>query len=230
MLLLDHSKGQCFTQVWPHKLLQLYLNCSFRVSFHGLYLHKELPKLDPQSSIVLCPNHSSWWDGFFAYYLNHYLYQRDFKIVMLESELAPRPFFRRVGALGLQPRNPAAIAHLFSHINQLLAEHNPVFLTYFPQGRLLPLHTPLKLRHGLKLLKTQAKLAIIPAYFHIEAGRHCRPIIFFVLDPQPLSLVEYKADLSLLAQRMDHLKSKLHASIHTPSEWSPIQGQQYDGY
>lgn len=214
----------------PHRLLQVYLECAFRIAFHGLYLHRELPVVEPQSSIILCPNHSSWWDGFFAYHLNRRIFRRNFKIVMLERELAPRPFFRKVGALGLQPNNPVALAHLFKMIDRLLTPPSTVLLTYFPQGRLLPLQTPLKLRHGLKLLSTQPNLAIIPAYFHIESGKHFRPKMFFVLDSEPLSMSDYKANPSLLEQRMEQLRLKLQASIQKPTQWSHIHGCQYDGY
>ena len=80
-----------------------YILRQFRKTFHGLYFLGPVPTPDPTLPLLITPNHSTWWDGFFFYTLNKRIFRRKGYLMMLEEQLSKYRFFRRIGAFGIEP-------------------------------------------------------------------------------------------------------------------------------
>lgn len=89
---------------------------------------------DKNKSILLIANHFSWWDGFFAYYLNLKLFKKNFHVMMLEKELEKRKVFSAIGAFSINPKSENTKESL-DYTIQLLENANNLILL-FPQGRI----------------------------------------------------------------------------------------------
>ncbi len=64
---------------------------------------------DNDKAVLMIGNHFSWWDGFFAHYLNMKLLQRRFNVMMLENELKKRMFLNKIGAFSINKGSRSAI-------------------------------------------------------------------------------------------------------------------------
>ncbi|MFN8670558.1 MAG: lysophospholipid acyltransferase family protein [Candidatus Sericytochromatia bacterium] len=89
---------------------------------------------DKNKSILLIANHFSWWDGFFAYYLNLKLFKKNFHVMMLEKELEKRKVFSAIGAFSINPKSENTKESL-DYTIQLLENANNLILL-FPQGKI----------------------------------------------------------------------------------------------
>ena len=85
-------------------------------------------------SILLIQNHFSWWDGFFAWFINKNLLKKKFHLLMLEKELSKRKFFSRVGAYSIR-KNSKEILQSIEFTSKILENHGNVVVV-FPQGKL----------------------------------------------------------------------------------------------
>lgn len=89
--------------------------------------------------VLLLPNHFSWWDGFIFYDFNHRFLQKNFYLMMLEEELAKRPFFSKVGAFSIRKRSKDIIESL-NYTRQLLQQKQNI-VTVYPQGKIHSVYT-----------------------------------------------------------------------------------------
>lgn len=181
--------------VLANALFRPSLSVAIRFCFHGFYACNRPAPLDGKP-LILTPNHSSWWDGFFAYQLNEHFFRRTFSILMLDRELRSRRFFRKLGACSLERKNPSDVQAAFRYLEALL--RNPQsLLVFFPQGRIEPeASSPLHLRPGLRLLK-ESGATILPAYFRLEQLNCFRPSVFCAFA-EPLSFDQYSAAPEIL--------------------------------
>lgn len=102
---------------------------------------------DNGGSILMIGNHFSWWDGFFGRRLNQVVFRRRFHLMMLEEQLAPRPFLSRLGAFSIRKKSRDALESLRYATNLLHDPSNLVMV--FPQGRFQSQHQhPLSFEHG----------------------------------------------------------------------------------
>ena len=109
-------------------LLYFYLRVRFKTDFQAIAtLAGDLrQKLDPKHPALLVANHMSWWDGFFLIHLQQQLWpETPHYSVMLESELRKFPFFRKIGAIGVEPTEPVRTAHVFSALKRLKIDLKP---------------------------------------------------------------------------------------------------------
>ena len=58
MIKADHKK-------WAEFVFDIYLRRLLKKSFYDFRIINELPAFDYSKSIIVTPNHFSWWDGFF---------------------------------------------------------------------------------------------------------------------------------------------------------------------
>jgi hypothetical protein len=174
---------------WAHALFRPYLRNLCKRRFHGLYLLGDVPEVPPQMPLVLAPNHSTWWDGFFSYLLNEHLWQREHYVMMLEHRLREFWFFRNLGAFSVNQQSPKSVAETLSYAASLLnadqnqeqnqAQHQAQhqahntsalpnkqpLLVMFPQGELRAWGVrPLGYNRGLEwiLRKTTQPVALLP--------------------------------------------------------------------
>ena len=84
--------------VW---FIRVYTAVNLRLNFRKIIIEGDtvVPEDKP---LLLVGNHFSWWDGFFAYYLNYTLWRRKFHVMMLEEQLEKRMFLNKVGAYSVK--------------------------------------------------------------------------------------------------------------------------------
>jgi len=141
----NHSK-------FHSELLNLYISLILKTDFREIMITGDI-KPDGRS-VLLIPNHFSWWDGFFAWHLNRALFKKRYHVMMLEHELSKRMFFTRVGAFSVN-LNSKSIIQSLSYCSQVL--NNPDnLLLMFPQGKLSSQHSfDVQFRKGIERILTQ---------------------------------------------------------------------------
>jgi 1-acyl-sn-glycerol-3-phosphate acyltransferase len=88
--------------------------------------------------VLLLSNHTSWWDGFWAMYLNMKVFQRKFHFMMLEEELRRLWFFNHTGGFSIRKRSKSVIETL-NYTEELLRDNNNLVLV-FPHGKIHSMH------------------------------------------------------------------------------------------
>jgi 1-acyl-sn-glycerol-3-phosphate acyltransferase len=88
--------------------------------------------------VLLIANHISWWDGFWAVYLNQKIFKRRFHFMMLEDQLRKYWFFNYSGGYSVK-KNSKSVIETLHYTSELLTEKNNIVLI-FPQGEIQSMH------------------------------------------------------------------------------------------
>jgi 1-acyl-sn-glycerol-3-phosphate acyltransferase len=170
---------------WAHALFRPYSQWLCRRRFHGIQILGDIPDVPENMPILLLPNHSTWWDGFFVYLLNDVLLQRTFYVMMLEQRLREFWFFRFVGAFSINQQSPKGIAQTLAYTASLLAtrtkKDTPPLVVIFPQGELHPSGIrPLGYNRGVErvLSKAEGAFALVPLAVRCEFLAEEKPFVF----------------------------------------------------
>ena len=167
---------------WADLIFQPYLKWLFKRHFHTIQLLGTLPEISPRMPVLLLPNHSTWWDGFFIYLLNKRIFRRTAYLMMLEEQLRKYRFFAKIGAYSIEPKHRQGIVKSLKHTVELLNQGTPL-ISVFPQGELLPWHTrPLGYKRGVEWVLREYKkpIAILPLAIRTEFLGEKRPSAFFL--------------------------------------------------
>lgn len=97
----------------------------------GSFNDKNLP-------VLLIANHISWWDGFWAMYLNLKILKRKFHFMMLEEQLRKYWFFNFTGGFSVNKKAKSVIETLNYTADLLNDAKNMVLI--FPQGEIQSMH------------------------------------------------------------------------------------------
>ncbi|HZK97653.1 MAG TPA: lysophospholipid acyltransferase family protein [Prolixibacteraceae bacterium] len=89
---------------------------------------------DRDLPILLLANHVSWWDGFFAMFLNVNILRRKFHFMMLEEQLKRFSFFNRTGGYSIRKRSRETVESI-NYTAELLRKRGNMVLV-FPQGKI----------------------------------------------------------------------------------------------
>ena len=169
---------------WAEWIFFPYVRGLLRRHFHSLRLIGELPELDPRWSLLILPNHGTWWDGFFVYYLNKVLLRRELFLMMLDEQLSRYRFFSRVGAFGIRPGLPRSVVETLRYSAAVLQDARNA-LCLFPQGELRYHATrPLGFQRGLEriLALHGGGVQLLPLGIRCELLDDQRPEAFFMAD------------------------------------------------
>lgn len=137
-------------------------------------------------SVVMVANHVSWWDGFLLRDVHRRLGDESpLFTVMLEEELARRPFLRRLGAVGIVPGRRGSIRGLLRGLEGLRERYHAPWLSFFPQGRIRPSWArPLRFQPGIQaVLRRLEGAAVLPVALHLEPLNRVRPTAFVSVGP-----------------------------------------------
>jgi len=106
--------------------------------------------------ILLLSNHLSWWDGFWAMYINVYVLKRRFHFMMLEEQLLKYLFFNKTGGFSIRKNSKSAIETIEYAANLLSDSENMVLI--FPQGKIQSMHTDeIQFEKGIEHIIHKAK-------------------------------------------------------------------------
>ncbi len=129
-------------------------------------------------------NHTSWWDPLVAVMVTVRLLGADGYALMDASNLERLPFFGRVGAFGVDLRDPADGARAIRHAAKLLGPQGRL-VWVFPQGREVPITArPLAFRPGSGEIARVARGAVVvPGALRYEMGAAPRPTLWLSFGP-----------------------------------------------
>jgi hypothetical protein len=146
-------------KIWADIIFNSYLNRLYRKHFHSLSILGDIPEVKPDLPLLLLPNHSTWWDGFFVYTLNKKILHRELYVMMLEQQLKRFSFFTKVGAFSIDPGSFEGVKMSLQYANHVLSERKNVLLCLFAQGVLSPwFKRPLEFQRGVeKIVKNYGK-------------------------------------------------------------------------
>lgn len=113
-----------------YPFFQLYTLWKIRRNFHAVFVTGEFK--EKHLPVLLISNHISWWDGFWAMYLNLKLFRRRFFFMMLEEQLRKHKFFNKTGGFSVRKGSRTIIETLDYTAGLLEDKKNLVLM--FPQG------------------------------------------------------------------------------------------------
>ncbi|MDZ4840485.1 MAG: lysophospholipid acyltransferase family protein [Bacteroidota bacterium] len=158
-----------------HLIFKLYLNAQIKKSFQEIkIIGKGIEEHSNALPMLYLGNHISWWDGFIPYYLNNKYLQQNFHLMMLESELIKRPFFRKLGAFGM---DSTIIRQSLLHSAEILS-HPRNMLVMFPQGKIHSQQLPnIKWQPGLQFIldKLTDTIQILFTAHFVDYFQHQKP-------------------------------------------------------
>ena len=169
-------------RLWADIIFQPYLTWLFKRNFHEIQLCGTLPEIPDDLPLLLLPNHSTWWDGFFVYLLNKRIFRRTAYLMMLERQLTKYKFFAKIGAYSIKPENRRGVIESLGYTVGLLSREMSL-VAIFPQGELLPWHTrPLDYKRGVEwiLQKYGKPVTVLPLAIRTEFLGEKRPNAFFL--------------------------------------------------
>jgi 1-acyl-sn-glycerol-3-phosphate acyltransferase len=159
-----------------------------------------LPELERAAAakrpLLLCSNHSNWWDGFAAAMLIPLLPQRRFYLAQSEALLRLYRPLRWLGAFGLNLQG-SPLPGLREGLRLLEDPRNAVWI--FPQGVLVPQWMPIAVKPGAAWLARRCGALRLPVVFRYEWMVESRPSLFIHCGP-PLEPDAPDAELAAVMQ------------------------------
>lgn len=166
--------------------------------------------------VLLIQNHFSWWDGYWAWLISKRL-SKTFNVMMLQEQIAARPFLRRCGAFPVEPGSRKALEAIGTAV-QLLKNHRNL-VTLFPQGAIETQHTPMvKFASGVERIIRNARQqpAIVMAVVLVDYFSTPRPKVTIRLKQLPERVEE---NTSLEAYYNEFYRQSI--ALQKPGSWKP---------
>lgn len=201
---------------WAKFIFHIYVMRLMKRHFHAFHLFGDVPQPNPNLPLLLIPNHSTWWDGFFVYLLNEEIIKREIYLMMLDRQLAKYKFFSRIGAFGITPGDRENVNESLNYTVELLQKKN-VMITMFPQGILLPWgKRPLNFKKGIEsIIQLYNKpINILPLAIRAEYGGEQRSEVFFqfgenfVVDANSFQGIKWLEEVEL--DLLDELEMRIN--------------------
>lgn len=142
---------------WAIFVFDIYLERLLKKYFKDFILTNAFPEINEKKSLVIAPNHFSWWDGFFVYFIMKKKSNKKIFIMMLENQLRKYWFFQKIGCFSTNPENKqSTVATLRYSLNLLENPENCVVI--FPQGEIEPFEQlSFKFNKGIEFLSNYTK-------------------------------------------------------------------------
>ena len=166
---------------WARLVFNPYIKRLLKKNFNNFYLTSEAPKIEKNKSILITPNHISWWDGFFIDFAVRNIFHKNIFLMMLEEQLKRFWFFSKLGAYSINPGNVKSVLETVNYTS-LLLEKPGNFLVVYPQGEIEAYEKkPLTLKKGLNLIikKSKKDFIILPTAFKIQYYNEKNPSVLF---------------------------------------------------
>lgn len=173
MIKADHKK-------WAEFVFDTYLNRLLKKSFYDFRIINQLPNIDPSKSLVMAPNHFSWWDGFFVYWLNKKVLNKKLYVMMLEEQLKRYWFFKKLGCYSIDLNDSKKMITSLKYTMDLIQNADNA-ITVYPQGEIQSYEQrPIQLKDGIDFIakKSKVNFQIIPVAFKIHYTNERSPIIY----------------------------------------------------
>ena len=173
MIQADHKK-------WAEFIFDIYLKRLLKKSFYDFRIINDLPQIAKSKSLIVTPNHFSWWDGFFIYWLNKKMLNRKLYVLMLEEQLKRYWFFKKLGCYSIDLNDNRKMITSLKYTLDLIPKTKNL-ITIYPQGEIESYEQrPIKLRDGIDFLarKSESDFQIMPIAFKIHYANERLPIVY----------------------------------------------------
>ncbi len=169
-------------------LVWLLINTSFHQHFDRIFFRMKSKFTAEQRALpmIICANHSSWWDGYIAALVERHL-KLDGYLMMEEAQLRRYIFFTWIGCFSVDRQNGRSALQSIRYAARLLKQHPQRMVWLFPQGEIAPNdRRPLKFFSGAThLAKLSAPVLLYPLATRIEYLAEQRPDLYISLG-EPL--------------------------------------------
>lgn len=166
------------------RIFNRYIKYQFKKYFNNFYVVDEVPTFYDEKSILILPNHFSWWDGFFVDLIYRSFFN-DYKIYMmvLEETIKRYWFFNKIGAFTINQNNTKDIISSFRYASMLLSKKKNL-VVIFPQGELQSYSTNIQLKPGVidLILKRNSDFHLIFLGMKIEFSNQKKPEVYYRLS------------------------------------------------
>jgi hypothetical protein len=169
---------------WAERIFLPYVRRLTKKHFHAMRLIGELADVPREKPLLVVANHGTWWDGFFIYLFNAHMLHRELYMMMLEEQLAKYPFFRRLGAFGIEQGRPRSVMSSIAYSAAVLKDPSNL-LCIFPQGSMRHVHArPLGFQRGLQRVVAMSGgvLSVLPVAMACEFIDDQRPEVYLLAD------------------------------------------------
>lgn len=190
-------------------LFRKYIQCLLKKNFSGFYLAGNVPEISAEESLLILPNHFSWWDGFFIYIINELYLKKDFKIMMLESQLSKYKMFRYSGAFSINPGSIISVRESLTYALSVLKVKNSA-VVFYPQGEIEIYGGEIKAKKGIMHLIDNAPDTtkfLLPSFK-----------IFYFEDKKPAVAVYFKLAGKESLQNIDEVNELLNGGLQKLDE------------
>jgi hypothetical protein len=165
-------------------LFNLYINSQIKKYFNRFYVIGKNPEIKDNKSLLVLPNHFSWWDGFFVDLIyRKFFSNRKIYMMVMEETVRRYWFFNKIGAFSINQKSPKDILKSFHYAKNLLNEENN-FVVIFPQGELKPYTTQIEIKPGIVefLLKDIGDFNLIFLAMKIQFEKERKPNVYFKMS------------------------------------------------
>lgn len=173
------------------------VDSSLRKHFDGIFfrLHAERTEAQKKLPMIVCANHSSWWDGYIAAIIERQI-GVDTYLMMEESQLRRYFFFRWVGCFSVDRHNTRSALKSLHYAARMLKTQAGRMVWLFPQGEISPNdRRPLIFYNGAAYLaRLSAPAYLYPVATRIEYLGEQRPALFISMgEPLLITTEESRA-------------------------------------
>jgi 1-acyl-sn-glycerol-3-phosphate acyltransferase len=142
------------------------------------------------TSVLLFANHISWWDGFWALYLNTRVFGKRFHFMMDEKELKKRWLFNYTGGYSITGNK--TMFESFAYTEELLANPQNLVVIY-PQGKLFSSHIrEVQFKRGVEKILITDKTKLIFLVQLTDYYQFKKPTIYFYFAEADTQTVKMK--------------------------------------
>jgi 1-acyl-sn-glycerol-3-phosphate acyltransferase len=197
-------------------IFRFYIYRMFRRHFNSFNLIGSDPQINDQLPLIVTPNHSTWWDGFFLYFINSHFFQRKYYIMMLEDQLLNFPFFAKLGAFSIMQDNPKKIIETIDYSAKILSENRRSMLVMFPQGEMLPeFQRPIKAFGGIKKIieKCEMEVNLLTLGVKVSLLKEQLPNVFYSFGKNKIVSIANIPDHNEIALELEENMSSIESSI-----------------
>lgn len=170
-----------------YPFFQFYTKRMIRKKFHSVIIEKN--DIDLSKPILLISNHISWWDGFWAMYINLTLFKKKFYFMMHEQQLLEYKFFNQTGGFSINYQ----YRHIIDSINysSSILENKNNLLVIYPQGEINSIYqSEFVFKRGIEKIINQKDISLVFSANLIDYFSNQKPSIFIYLE-------EYQGDYNL---------------------------------
>jgi 1-acyl-sn-glycerol-3-phosphate acyltransferase len=172
-----------YVTAWFRGYVRRYL----RQSFHRVLVAGELPST-PEGPVLVCMNHSSWWDMLVAFWASHDLLGWDGYGPMDERQLRRYGILRRIGVFGVDRESLSGGREFLAYTRELaVGRQRALWIT--AQGAMVSSEErPIRLYSGIAhLARTLGRCSIVTTALQYEFWEEKRPEVLLTLgQPRPV--------------------------------------------